>query len=593
MKISVIIPTLNEARNIRHTLTHVKNLEGDFEIIVVDGGSEDETVKISELSDVNVLSSVKGRGQQMNAGAKIASGDVLLFLHADTQLPDNAYAAIKAALSNKDISGGCFRIQFDYDHPVLNLSSYLSRFPYRLWHYGDACYFVRKEVFEELNGFKSYRIMEDLDFWIRLDKSYTIKILKDSALTSARRFRKYGAFREQGIAAILVWLFVFGVNPEFLAKIYFKGKTDKSTAPVNPYRGVHAFRKPSLWDQLIYPFEWLWRCVYSNLHMTKQTFNVLDFMWWHKVDAGLLDDNHPWLTGIIPGTDSTIWDKNIIFASPRKSKWKGPDPKEDSAIVRQIGMFLSTMVKRSNESEPEIPQGKKRRMPHAVNYIHGTVHYNGAYLIFNDFVDAMYYFSDRNFVKELMRFTRVEKREHTVVIRERAYDPEEYAWFLSFLRARLPWYANANGPTKKRVLHGTPSPYPAVNPINGHWIKDVSNLQKGKMDRLVKPPIRSYEYFNESYCGNQSEYTFIERFHAWGQHLVTTAKGFQGGLVFTSRKKIEPENWVTFQETNGEWRASYPISHPFVSIEKARKKRKKMKQAEFYYKRKPQVIEMV
>ncbi|NNE13640.1 MAG: hypothetical protein HKN51_01605 [Saprospiraceae bacterium] len=233
-------------------------------------------------------------------------------------------------------------------------------------------------------------------------------------------------------------------------------------------------------------------------------------------------------------------------------------------------MFLAAMVRRSNESEPELPQGRKRRMPHAVNYIHGSVHYNSGFLIFNDFKDAMYYFSDRNFVKELHRFTKKENREHTVIFRERNYDPEDYAWFLSFLRSHLRWYANANGPAKKRVLHGTPSPYPVINPINGNWITDVSNIQKEKMDKLVKPEISSSEYFNGDYCGNQSEYTFMERFHAWGQHVVTTAKGFQGGLVFTNRKKIEPHNWETFQKTNGQWRASYAISHPFKSIEKAR-----------------------
>ena len=81
---------------------------------------------------------------------------------------------------------------------------------------------------------------------------------------------------------------------------------------------------------------------------------------------------------------------------------------------------------------PAIPLGKRRRMPHAVNYLHGSIHYNGGFLIFNNFQDAMFYFSDAHFVQEFKRFARVEKRELTIVLRERGYDPEEYAWFCWF-----------------------------------------------------------------------------------------------------------------------------------------------------------------
>lgn len=212
-------------------------------------------------------------------------------------------------------------------------------------------------------------------------------------------------------------------------------------------------------------------------------------------------------------------------------------------------------------------------MPHAVNYIHGTVHYNGCFAVFNDFADAMFYMSDRRFAREFVRFAREQRRELTIVLRERAYHPEEYAWFVAFVRSHLPWYANGNGPTKKRVLHGTPSPYPAVNPINGSWISDIRDLQRGRLDQLVREPLACRQYFAGRYQGHQREFTFLERFHAWAQYLLTRAKGFQGGLVFTNRRKIEPEHWAEFQATNGRWQSGYPVSSPFRTIAATRARR--------------------
>lgn len=332
------------------------------------------------------------------------------------------------------------------------------------------------------------------------------------------------------------------------------------------------FRSPTLWDLVRYHLTALWYWTYSNVHMIKQTLNVLDFMWVHRIRPGLLADDHPWVTGRLPDTGDPVWPRNIVFASARKQVWRGPVPESDAEIVTRVGRFLAAMVQRSNVIDPEIPQGKSRRMPHAVNYIHGTVHYNGGFVLFNDYEDAMFHLSDSRFAREFQTFAEVERRELTIVLRERVYDPEEYAWFVAFVRAHLPWYANGNGPTKKRVLHGTPSPYPAVNPINGTWVDDLARLQRGHLESLVQPPI-ARRYFRGSYSGWQREYTFLERFHAWAQYLVTEVKGFQGGLVFTSRRVIEPENWKTYLETNGEWRAGYAVSHPFVGIARARARR--------------------
>jgi hypothetical protein len=119
----------------------------------------------------------------------------------------------------------------------------------------------------------------------------------------------------------------------------------------------------------------LWYWTYSNVHMIKQTLNVLDFMWVHRVKAGLLPTDHPWLTGLMPGSGDAIWPRNIAFASPRGAHIS--EVETDEEIVTRVGRFLAAMVQRSNLSEPELPQGRARRMPHAVNYLHGPVHYNG------------------------------------------------------------------------------------------------------------------------------------------------------------------------------------------------------------------------
>ncbi len=573
MKISVIIPTLDEAGRLRKTIASVRAMRGDVEIIVAEGGSTDGTQDIAAEEGLRVLQTAPGRAAQMNAGAAAASGEVLLFLHADTILPANAREAITTALDDPEVAGGCFQIRFDDGHPVLRFSAFFTRFRFCFFHYGDSAYFVRREIFESMNGFRRWPLMEDIDFWRRLNRQHKTVITNEMVITSARRFLEHGVSRQQALAVFLVMLYACGVSPSLLARLYYRRKPLKRTATNQLAVSGHIFKKPSVWEKFIYPIATLWRWSFSNVHMFKQTLNVLDFMWLHKVGPGLLADDHPWLTGKIPGTTETVWAKNIVFASPRKHIWQGAEPEEDARIVTRVGAFLAGMVVRSNVASPEIPQGKQRRMPHAVNYIHGSVHYNGCYMLFNDFEDAMFYLSDSRFARQFRKFAAQERRELTIVLRERSYDPEEYAWFLAFVRSHLIWYANANGPTKKRVLHGTPSPYPAVNPINGSWIRDVHNLQKGRLDSIVFEPFRGGDYFTGSYRGNQCQYTFLERFHAWAQYLVTRAKGFQGGLVFTDRKKIEPEHWQTYQATQGNWEAGYPISHPFTSREHAKVKK--------------------
>jgi rSAM/selenodomain-associated transferase 2 len=564
MTISIIIPTLNECASIGATLKSVAALAADCEVIVVDGGSVDGTQQVVASFGYRCCSSPRGRAAQMNSGAAHATGDILLFLHADTTLPQGFDSNIRNALANSDIAGGCFRLQFDCDQSFLRLCSWSTRFKLPMLHYGDSAYFVRAEVFATLGGYcVEFPIMEDIDFFLRLTRSFNHVVLDAAVVTSARRFLKDGTTRRQLTNMVLVSLFLLGVHPRRLARFY------THILPSAPSHGLSPLRV--IPQKLLYIYHTLWHWAYSNIHLIGQTYYVVDFMKLHKLRAGELQPSHPWVTGYLPNSSDVVWDKNIVYASEEKSDWI-QEPESDSAIAVRLGRFLALMVKRSTASTPELPQGSKRRMPHGVNYIHGSIHYNGGLLIFNDFADGIHHLSDTRFVKEMKRFVRMERRELTLVLRERCYDPEEFAWFVTFVRAHIPWFANGNGPTQKRVLFGTPSPYAAVNPINGSWVRDLQLLSRGDVESIVRPPITA-PYFRERYNGTQADFTFLERFHAWAQHLQILAKGFQGGLVFTSRKKIEPENYKKYRETNGLWRASYRISHPFARIKSVRARR--------------------
>lgn len=223
MTLSIVLPTFQEARRIGATVEAARAAGDDVEIIVVDGGSSDGTAEIARSRGAQVLQAKhRGRARQMNQGAAAAKGDVLLFLHADTLLPADAGKEIVAILSNPAVAGGCFRLRFDDDHPVLRLSSALSGFGFRLFHYGDCAYFVRRATFREMGGFQPMPLLEDLDFWLRLNRRHRVVVARSSVLTSARRFRDVGVFRQQALAALIVLLYVLGVGAPRLARLYHR-----------------------------------------------------------------------------------------------------------------------------------------------------------------------------------------------------------------------------------------------------------------------------------------------------------------------------------------------------------------------------------
>ncbi len=220
MKISVIIPALNEAKNIFRSLDSIVRQQGEFEVIVVDGCSGDGTADIARRHARVIKSEERGRAVQMNVGAHHASGEVLVFLHADSCLPLNALSMVRSALADSRILGGTFTLRFDSQKSLLRLFAFFTRFKFRLFHYGDQGIFVRRVIFEELGGFKQLPIMEDVDFLRRLRRRGRVTLIKQPVTTSARRFLRHGIVRQQLLDIILVILYLFRVNPKILSKLY-------------------------------------------------------------------------------------------------------------------------------------------------------------------------------------------------------------------------------------------------------------------------------------------------------------------------------------------------------------------------------------
>jgi rSAM/selenodomain-associated transferase 2 len=196
--ISVIIPTLDEAEQLPETLAAVGRPEG-IEIIVVDGGSTDGTVPLAEAAGARVVvAETRGRSSQMNWGAAAARGDVLIFLHADTRLPEDWAPAVTRAMAQVGVVGGAFRRRFAPESWFLRATCVLADLRGRWWGWflGDQAMFVARDDFEMLGGFAPLRACEDLDFSRRLRRVGRTVLLRETVHTSDRRFRCRGAVRQ-------------------------------------------------------------------------------------------------------------------------------------------------------------------------------------------------------------------------------------------------------------------------------------------------------------------------------------------------------------------------------------------------------------
>ncbi|MBM4138367.1 MAG: glycosyltransferase [Nitrospira sp.] len=226
MTISVIIPTLNEHRVLAKTLTHTAS-QGVDEIIVVDGGSTDLTVPTAQAfctttPGTHLITTLRGRARQMNEGAKASRGDVLLFLHADTQLPEDIEGLIEATFADPTIVGGRFDVRFDSSSLWSQIISSFMNCRSRLTGIatGDQALFVRRQIFEQLGGFAEIPLMEDIHFSKRLKRAGRIASLRNTVITSFRRWETQGPLRTILLMWTLRFLYWIGVSPHRLNRAY-------------------------------------------------------------------------------------------------------------------------------------------------------------------------------------------------------------------------------------------------------------------------------------------------------------------------------------------------------------------------------------
>ncbi len=219
MSVSVIIPVYNELAALPNVLRDARSLAAD--VLFVDGGSNDGTVEALQASGVRWIGAPQGRAAQMNAGAAAANGDILLFLHADTRLPESALDAVRKAIRD-GADGGSFDVTLDTTRPLLRIVGRMISLRSRLTGVasGDQAIFVSRSAFESLGGFAPMALFEDIDLSRRLKRHGRTVRLRPPVRTSARRWERGGAVRTILQMWVLRALYYCGVAPDALARHY-------------------------------------------------------------------------------------------------------------------------------------------------------------------------------------------------------------------------------------------------------------------------------------------------------------------------------------------------------------------------------------
>ena len=231
--LSIIIPTLNEEHVLGRTLSQLEHKK-NCEVIVVDGGSRDTTLELAQKSGCRIITSPKGRCRQMNLGAAEATGEILLFLHADTLLPEDFPELIFDALNHPFIAAGAFSLAIDSPSKSLAAIAFFANLRSRFLHlpYGDQALFANRGTFNAIGGFPEMEIMEDFVFIQKMKKEGKIVILRECATTSARRWQNMGIIRTTLINQLIVCGYNLGVPPAILAKWYRRMRGLAAPSPV-------------------------------------------------------------------------------------------------------------------------------------------------------------------------------------------------------------------------------------------------------------------------------------------------------------------------------------------------------------------------
>jgi rSAM/selenodomain-associated transferase 2 len=208
-RISVVVPVLNEAPTLHAFLVDLCQCVGDCEIILADGGSDDGSVEIAREVGAVVVPSQRGRAAQMNAGARAATGEVLWFVHADSRVPPNAANAIAAALHDRQVIGGSFRLRIDLPGALFRLRDRIANV---LVYFGGAAlgdrgFFCRREVFEQIGGFPALEFFEDAEFHHALKRRGRVVQLREAIITSGRQYQRYGRVRTIVFYAVMMLLY--------------------------------------------------------------------------------------------------------------------------------------------------------------------------------------------------------------------------------------------------------------------------------------------------------------------------------------------------------------------------------------------------
>ena len=232
---SIVTPVLHEADSIGAHIDRLRGLKGadSCEIIIVDGDPEQTTIRSIKAAEVITCSSKAGRARQMNAGAARAQGDIIIFLHADTELPCKALDKITDVMINEEYVSGAFNLGIHSDKLALKMIAYVASWRSRLTRipYGDQAFFIRRDYFLKIGGYKDIPLMEDVELMQRIKKrGDKIYIIPDRASSSPRRWEQEGIVFCTLRNWVLISLYFCGVSPKTLARYYRFGRGDHKTS---------------------------------------------------------------------------------------------------------------------------------------------------------------------------------------------------------------------------------------------------------------------------------------------------------------------------------------------------------------------------